>query len=92
MADSRGKESVSVSACPACQTPGCPAWGEQSEVILDNGGCSPVDSAVGAMQRHQGSVGRLHHFLQACAARDDGAAVLHRDGQDGLDNTAVVVS
>lgn len=64
--------------------------GEQSEVILDNGGCSPVDSAVGAMQRCQGSVGRLRHFPQACASRDDGAAVPHRDGQYGLHNTAVV--
>lgn len=50
-----------------------------------------MDSAVGAMQRHQGSVGRLHPFPQACAARDDGAAVPHRDRQDGLDNTAVAV-
>lgn len=50
-----------------------------------------MDSAVGAMQRREGSVGRLLHSPQACAARDDGAALPHRDSQDELDSTAVVV-
>jgi len=74
----------------------CEQSGLRLSGVREDGGSSPVDSAVvGALQRGQWSLGdllsRLHHSPQAFAVHSSGAAVAHGDAaeQDDINNAAV---